>query len=88
MDAGQLRAAAELTAGFWLADPSPRERVVEMQQRAYELQVTPLRGDRARVIPLSRIRAARWWWWVSSTSPTSMRSPTAWWKRFRTRAGT
>ena len=34
---------------FWLADPSPRERVVEMQQRADELQVEASPRERARV---------------------------------------
>jgi 3-oxoadipate enol-lactonase len=58
VDQGMLRAAAELTADFWLADPSPRERVVEMQQRAYELQVDAASEDiEPEFIPLSRIRA-------------------------------
>jgi 3-oxoadipate enol-lactonase len=38
IEEGEFRAAAELTADFWLEDPSHRERVIEMQERAYELQ--------------------------------------------------
>jgi 3-oxoadipate enol-lactonase len=58
VDQGELRAAAELTADFWLADPAPRERVVEMQERAYELQVDAgSREIEPETIPLGRIRA-------------------------------
>lgn len=35
---GELRAAAILNADFWLADPGPRELVIAMQERAFELQ--------------------------------------------------
>ena len=38
IEEGEFRAAAELTADFWLEDPSHRDRVIEMQERAYELQ--------------------------------------------------
>jgi 3-oxoadipate enol-lactonase len=41
LEAGEWRAAAELNADFWLserADPELRPRVVEMQERAFELQ--------------------------------------------------
>jgi pimeloyl-ACP methyl ester carboxylesterase len=34
---GDLRGAAILNADFWLEDPGPRDRVVEMQERAFEL---------------------------------------------------
>jgi 3-oxoadipate enol-lactonase len=35
---GDLRGAAILNADFWLEDPAPRERVIEMQERSFELQ--------------------------------------------------
>jgi 3-oxoadipate enol-lactonase len=38
IEEGEFRAAAELTADFWLEDPSHRDRVIEMQERAYVLQ--------------------------------------------------
>jgi 3-oxoadipate enol-lactonase len=38
IEEGEFRAAAELTADFWLEDASHRDRVIEMQERAYELQ--------------------------------------------------
>jgi 3-oxoadipate enol-lactonase len=38
IEEGEFRAAAELTADFWLEDPSHRDWVIEMQERAYELQ--------------------------------------------------
>jgi 3-oxoadipate enol-lactonase len=38
IEEGEFRAAAELTADFWLEDPSHRDRVIEMQERAYQLQ--------------------------------------------------
>ena len=34
---GDLRGAAILNADFWLEDPAPRDRVIEMQERAFEL---------------------------------------------------
>jgi 3-oxoadipate enol-lactonase len=39
IEEGEFRAAAEWTADFWLEDPSHRDRVIEMQERAYHLQV-------------------------------------------------
>jgi 3-oxoadipate enol-lactonase len=39
LEEGELYAAAALNADFWLADPSHRDRVIEMQQRAFELQL-------------------------------------------------
>jgi 3-oxoadipate enol-lactonase len=39
IEEGELHAAAVLNADFWLGDPSQRERVIEMQERAFELQV-------------------------------------------------
>jgi 3-oxoadipate enol-lactonase len=38
IEEGEFRAAAEWTADFWLEDPSHRDRVIEMQERAYQLQ--------------------------------------------------
>jgi 3-oxoadipate enol-lactonase len=38
IEEGEFRAAAEWTADFWLEDPSQRDRVIEMQERAYQLQ--------------------------------------------------
>jgi 3-oxoadipate enol-lactonase len=38
LEQGELHAAAVLNADFWLADASHRERVTEMQERAFELQ--------------------------------------------------
>jgi 3-oxoadipate enol-lactonase len=38
LEAGELQAAAEWCAEFWVVDPSLRERVAAMQQRAYELE--------------------------------------------------
>ena len=58
VDRGDLRGAAELTADFWLTDPSLRERVVEMQQRAYELQVDAVAEEiETDAIPLRDVRA-------------------------------
>jgi pimeloyl-ACP methyl ester carboxylesterase len=37
--AGNVREAAELNADFWLEDPSLRERVIEMQERRFELEL-------------------------------------------------
>jgi 3-oxoadipate enol-lactonase len=39
IEAGEFRAAAEWTADFWLEDAFHRDRVIEMQERAYHLQV-------------------------------------------------
>jgi 3-oxoadipate enol-lactonase len=38
LEQGELHAAAALNADFWLEDPSHRERVIEMQERAFQLQ--------------------------------------------------
>jgi 3-oxoadipate enol-lactonase len=38
LEQGDLRGAATLNADFWLTTPEPRHRVIEMQERAYELQ--------------------------------------------------
>ena len=39
IEEGEFRAAAEWTADFWLEDASHRDSVIEMQERAYHLQV-------------------------------------------------
>ena len=53
-----LRAAAVLMADFWLEAPEPRERVIEMQQRAYEQQLgSEAEIDEPESIDLSRITA-------------------------------
>ena len=58
LEQGELHAAAVLNADFWLADPSPRERVIEMQRRAFELQ-SESEAEEAQVdsIDLGAIRA-------------------------------
>ena len=38
LEEGELHAAAVLNADFWLEDPSHRDRVIEMQERAFQLQ--------------------------------------------------
>jgi 3-oxoadipate enol-lactonase len=38
LEQGELFAAAVWNADFWLADPSHRDRVIEMQERAFQLQ--------------------------------------------------
>jgi 3-oxoadipate enol-lactonase len=39
LEQGDLHGAAMLSADFWLADSGPRERVVEMQERAFQLDL-------------------------------------------------
>jgi 3-oxoadipate enol-lactonase len=38
LEQGDLRGAAVLNANFWLTSPEPRDRVIEMQERSFELQ--------------------------------------------------
>jgi 3-oxoadipate enol-lactonase len=38
LEQGELYAAAVLNADFWLEDDGPRDRVIEMQERAFQLQ--------------------------------------------------
>jgi 3-oxoadipate enol-lactonase len=38
LEQGELHAAAVLNADFWLADPTHRERVADMQERAFQLE--------------------------------------------------
>jgi 3-oxoadipate enol-lactonase len=39
VEQGELHAAAVLNADFWLEDPTHRERVIEMQEQAFRLQL-------------------------------------------------
>jgi 3-oxoadipate enol-lactonase len=45
LEEGELHAAAALNAEFWLEDRSHRERVIEMQERAFELQTESAAED-------------------------------------------
>jgi pimeloyl-ACP methyl ester carboxylesterase len=45
LQAGRVREAAELNADFWLEDASLRDRVIEMQERSFELK----RGSEAEL---------------------------------------
>jgi pimeloyl-ACP methyl ester carboxylesterase len=38
LEQGDLRGAAVLNADFWLTSPEPRDRVIEMQEHAFELR--------------------------------------------------
>jgi 3-oxoadipate enol-lactonase len=58
VEQGDLRGAAILNADFWLADPGPRERVIEMQERAFELQLqSEAEGVEPETIDLAAITA-------------------------------
>jgi 3-oxoadipate enol-lactonase len=58
IEEGEFRAAAELTADFWLEDPSHRDRVIEMQERAYQLQAeSEAEVAGAESIDLAAVRA-------------------------------
>ena len=55
---GDLHAAAVLNADFWLETPEPRERVIAMQERAFELQLgSEAEIDEPESIDLSKITA-------------------------------
>jgi 3-oxoadipate enol-lactonase len=55
---GDLQAGAVLMADFWLESPEPRERVIEMQKRAYEMQLgSEAEIDEPDSIDLSKITA-------------------------------
>jgi pimeloyl-ACP methyl ester carboxylesterase len=57
LEQGDLRGAAILNAEFWLADPAPRERVVAMQERSFELQEqSQAEATDPEEIPLGQIR--------------------------------
>ena len=58
LEQGDLRGAAMLNADFWLETPEPRERVVEMQERAFELDgESEAEGIEPDYIDLTAIRA-------------------------------
>ena len=55
---GDLEAGAVLMADFWLESAEPRERVIEMQKRAYEMQLgSEADVDEPDSIDLSKITA-------------------------------
>ncbi len=59
LEQGDLRGAAILNADFWLESDEPRERVIEMQERAFELEAESEaeRGHAGDVRPRRAIRA-------------------------------
>jgi 3-oxoadipate enol-lactonase len=58
LEQGDLRGAAILNADFWLESPEPRERVIAMQERAFELEAeSEAEGVEPEAIDLSRITA-------------------------------
>ena len=54
---GELHAAAALNADFWLEDPAHRERVIEMQERAFQLQSESEAEAEEASIDLRAVRA-------------------------------
>jgi hypothetical protein len=70
LEQGDLRGAAILNVDFWLTSPVPRDRVIEMQEGAFELQgqseaeeVSPetvdLAAITARALVVVRVRPTR-----------------------------
>jgi len=58
LEQGDLRGAAILNADFWLESPEPRERVIAMQERAFELDAeSEAQGIEPESIDLSGITA-------------------------------
>jgi 3-oxoadipate enol-lactonase len=58
LEQGELRAAAELTAEFWVTRPALRPRVAAMQERAYELQLeSEAEEDEVETIELGAVTA-------------------------------
>jgi 3-oxoadipate enol-lactonase len=58
LEQGDLRGAALLNADFWLESPEPRERVAEMQERAFELDAeSEAEGIEPDDIDLAAVRA-------------------------------
>jgi 3-oxoadipate enol-lactonase len=58
LEEGELYAAAVLNADFWLEDRSHRERVIEMQERAFRLQAeSEAEGDETQSIDLAVVTA-------------------------------
>jgi 3-oxoadipate enol-lactonase len=58
LEQGDLRGAAILNADFWLANPEPRERVIAMQERAFQLEAESEAVEvSSETIDLSAVRA-------------------------------
>ena len=58
LEQGDLRGAAILNADFWLESEEPRERVIAMQERAFELQAESEADDlEPEAIDLGLVRA-------------------------------
>jgi 3-oxoadipate enol-lactonase len=58
LEQGDLRGAAILNADFWLTDPGPRERVIEMQERAFQLeQESEAEGIEPETVDLGAVTA-------------------------------
>jgi pimeloyl-ACP methyl ester carboxylesterase len=58
LEQGDFRGAAILNADFWLAAPEWRERVIEMQERAFELEAeSEAEGIEPETLDLGRIAA-------------------------------
>ena len=58
LEQGDLRGAAILNADFWLESPEPRDLVIEMQERAFQLEAeSEAEGEEPDSIDLTAIRA-------------------------------
>jgi 3-oxoadipate enol-lactonase len=58
LEQGDLRGAAILNADFWLESPEPRDRVIAMQERAFELEAeSEAEGSEPETIGLEQITA-------------------------------
>jgi 3-oxoadipate enol-lactonase len=58
LEQGDLRGAAILNADFWLESPAPRERVIAMQERAFQLEAeSEAEGVEPDTIDLTAITA-------------------------------
>lgn len=58
LEQGDLRGAAILNADFWLESPEPRDRVIAMQERAFELEAeSEAEGREPETIELGKITA-------------------------------
>jgi pimeloyl-ACP methyl ester carboxylesterase len=58
LEQGDLRGAAILNADFWLESPGPRDLVIEMQERAFQLEAeSEAEGEEPESIDLTAITA-------------------------------
>jgi 3-oxoadipate enol-lactonase len=58
LEQGDLRGAAILNADFWLESPEPRDRVIEMQERAFQLEAeSEAEGEEPESVDLAAITA-------------------------------